>query len=234
MIGHPRSENPDLGHPWVKLLTTDGLNAVEDVAAMGVGCGESGMVEVVGWVMGHAELFHNAAGAEVGGNGKGDDLFKSEISERVMKDSACAFSGEALAPVVEGEAPADFDGGVGVEFDGQFEGRNIEADVADEGAGSPEFCRPEAKAMEGEVSSEAMDHAGGFYGIESGGVVLHDAGISVYQSKWGSVREAPAAEQEAVRLEIECRAHGMVLRYHGNLTIKDTASIGLRSVILST
>ena len=39
----------------------DSASAVENVAAEGVGFGEGGVVEVLGGVVGHAELLHDAA-----------------------------------------------------------------------------------------------------------------------------------------------------------------------------
>jgi len=75
-------------------------DAVEDVPAEGVTFREIGVVEVFGGVVGHAEFFHDAAGAEICRDGEGDEVGEIEVLEGVVEDGAGAFGGEALAPVV--------------------------------------------------------------------------------------------------------------------------------------
>jgi hypothetical protein len=153
-------------------LSAGGLYPVEEVAAAGV-------VEVVGGVVGHAQFLHDVEGAEIGGDREGDDFLEVESGEGVVEDGAGAFRGQPLAPVFVGESPADFDCGLGAKRDGQLEGGNVEAYVADEVAGMAKFSCPEAEVMKGKVSFDATDHEAGFYLGEGGGIVLHDAGVGV-------------------------------------------------------
>lgn len=74
--------------------------AVEDVAAERVAFREAGVVEVVGGVVGHGELFHDAAGAEICRDGEGDEACEVEGVEGVMENGAGAFGCQAAAPVV--------------------------------------------------------------------------------------------------------------------------------------
>ena len=82
---------------WFSGLTI--ADAVEDVATEGVAFREIRVVEVFGGVVRHAELFHDAAGAEICRDGEGDEARELEGVEGVVEDGAGTFSGEALAPV---------------------------------------------------------------------------------------------------------------------------------------
>jgi len=150
------------------------------------------MVEVVGGIVGHGELFHDATGAMVGRDGEGDDLGKCEGGEAVVEDGAGAFRGQAGAPVLGGEAPADFDAG----REGSFEGGNVEADEAREVAGGAGFDSPEAEAVADEVGFDELDHAMGFGGSEECRKVLHHAGVGVDAREGRLVSGSPAAEFE--------------------------------------
>jgi len=58
------------------------------------------VVEVCVRIVDHAELFHDAAGALVPGDGEGNETGELEGVEGVMEDGTGAFGGEALTPVV--------------------------------------------------------------------------------------------------------------------------------------
>ena len=107
-----------------------------------------------------------------------------------MENRACALRGEALAPVVGREAPGYFDR----RHEGGFEGRGVEADVADEGSRFDELGGVGAEAAKFEVEIDAGDEGVGFLRGEGGGVVLHDAGVGVDGLEREAVGFAPGAE----------------------------------------
>ena len=76
------------------------VDPVEDVTAQRVAFRQVRVVEVRVRIMNHAELFHDAAGALVPGDGEGNETGELEGVEGVMEDGAGAFGGETLAPVV--------------------------------------------------------------------------------------------------------------------------------------
>ena len=58
------------------------------------------MVEIVGGVVRHAELFHHAARAQISGEGERDEARELERIEGVIDDGARAFCRETAAPMV--------------------------------------------------------------------------------------------------------------------------------------
>ena len=75
-----------------------------------------------------------------------------------------------------------------------FEGRGVEADVADESSGFDEFGGVGAVAVNFEVEIDAGDEGVGFLRGEGGGVVLHYAGVGVDCLEGEAVGWAPGAE----------------------------------------
>lgn len=136
---------------------------------------EERVVEVVGGIVSHAEFFHDAAGAEIGGDSEGDERGESESAGGVADNFAGGFGAEAVSPVSGREPPADFD--AGSEMRG--EGGDGEADVADEGVGGAEFEGAEAEAMALEVGLDAVGEGVAFVGGEGRGEELHDERIGV-------------------------------------------------------
>ena len=71
--------------------------------------GDSGVIEVFGGIAGHAELFHDATGAEIGRDGEGDNFVEREGGEGVMQESLCALCGVAAAPGGPAQPVAELD-----------------------------------------------------------------------------------------------------------------------------
>lgn len=98
--------------------------AIEYVAAERMAFRQAWMVEIVIRVVGHAELFHHAAGAQVLRNCEGNDAVEAQFLKRVADHSARAFSRKSATPEIECEPPADFNCG----HEGRVKIRNREAD----------------------------------------------------------------------------------------------------------
>ena len=155
------------------------------------------MVEVVGGIVGHAELLHDPAGLRVGDAGVGDELGEVEGVEAVAEGGGGGLGGVALAPEGAGDAPAEFDGGgeVGLIAD------VVEAYGADELAGAGGFCGPEADAVFGLVGDLAVDPGVGQGGGGHGEEELLEAWVLGHGEKGGAVLVLPGAEGEAGGLE---------------------------------
>ncbi len=152
------------------------------------------MVEIVGRVVGHAELFHDMTRALVADGGHGDDLGEFQRLEAIGERGLCALGGIAVAPVLIREPPADFDTGgkVGREPWGG------EADEADKLSKTRHLDRPEAEAFLGEVRLDSVYHRVAFGGREGAGEALHHARVGVEGSKRRTVAGTPAAQEQAV------------------------------------
>jgi hypothetical protein len=77
------------------------------VRAQRVAFGEARVLEIIGGRAGHAEFFHDAARAKVGGHGEGDHFRQRQLLEGVAQATARAFGGEAPIPMRGGQPPAD-------------------------------------------------------------------------------------------------------------------------------
>lgn len=172
------------------------------MAAQSVTWRQVGVVEVVGGVIGHAELFHHAAGAQVFGNGEGDEAVELKGVEGLINDGARALSRQAAAPAIGGKTPADFD----CRHERCVKVWDIEADKADEGSVFNQLCGVETEAVAVEMLLDAGDEIVGLLRQEQAGHELHDAWISVDGLKRDAVRFAPAAEVEPVCGEGYCHA----------------------------
>ena len=57
------------------------------------------VIEIVARIVGHAEFFHHAAGAQVSRNREGNETVKTQLLKSVAGHGAGAFSGKSPAPV---------------------------------------------------------------------------------------------------------------------------------------
>lgn len=155
--------------------------------------GEFGMVEIVCWVVMHSDSFHDGAGAEVGGDGEGDDLWKAEDVETVAKRGEGAFGGVPAAPVFMSDAPADFDCGSKVSLERYV----VEADESDELGDFGNRNGPWSPFLPLEDFCEFLCEAIALGTVEELGEVLHDAGVGVEAGKGLKIGFSPRAEDEA-------------------------------------
>ena len=155
------------------------------------------VVEVITRIVGHAELFHDAARALVADGGHGDDFGELEGLEAVGERGLCALGGVAVAPVPGSEPPADLD--TGGEVSGKARGG--EADEADKLRKTRHLDRPEAEAFLGEVRLDTVYHRVALGGREGAGEALHHAWVGVEGGKGRTVARAPAAQEKAVGLD---------------------------------
>ncbi len=158
---------------------------------------EQWVIEVIGGVVDHAELFHDVAGALVADGGHGDDLGKLESVEAVGERGLCALGGVAVAPVLIGEPPANLDTGREV----GAEARGGEADEADKLRDAGHLDRPDTEAFLSKVRLDTVCDGIALGGREGAGKALHHARVGVEGGKGRTVARAPAAQEQAVGLD---------------------------------
>jgi len=104
--------------------------------AQGMVQGQARMIEVRAGIVNHAQIFHYAARAHILGNCERDEAVEAGGLKSKADDRAGCFRGQAAAPVVEREAPANFHRG----HERRVEGWNREADEPDERLPLKKFC----------------------------------------------------------------------------------------------
>ena len=67
------------------------------------------MIEIVRRVVGHPDFLHHASRLCVGDDREGDDLVEAEGRETMLERRQGRLGGVAMAPMLMGDAPADFD-----------------------------------------------------------------------------------------------------------------------------
>lgn len=80
---------------------------IQDVAAQRMALGYVGVVEIVRWILSHAELLHHAPGAQIRRDGHGDQFFEASHLERVADYFPSACGGQAARPILGRQAPAN-------------------------------------------------------------------------------------------------------------------------------
>src|SRR5262249_183025 len=104
-----------------------------------------------------------------------------------------AFAGIALAPVIAGEPPADFDAGSEV----GFELWNDKAHEADKGRHARHFDRPQTESVPLEVHGNSFGGGIAFRAIKDVGKELHHTRIGIERGERSKVRRDPRAEKQA-------------------------------------
>src|SRR5687767_9754345 len=109
------------------------------------------MVEILRWIVCHAEPLHDLAGPPIGRHGIGDDLVELQGVEAEGQRGAGALRCVTVTPVAGREAPADLHAGREV----RLEGRNHQAHEARERRDPGYFYGPEGEAVVGQVRLDA-------------------------------------------------------------------------------
>src|SRR5437588_3606941 len=123
------------------------------MAAQRVSLRQVWMIEVVGRIVCHTELFHDPSRPPVAGNGKRNQIFKSQNSKRVPRYSPRTFSCQPLAPIFGRKAPSNFDAW----GENCPEARNSQPDITNEGVFLPQFRRTQPETALSEVRLNIID-----------------------------------------------------------------------------
>ena len=168
------------------------LNSIEDLTAQGMFLGQSRVIEIRGWIVDHSDVFHHAARAQIFGNCERDQAVESSGLKGVADNRAGCFSGQAVPPVVEREAPANLHRG----RERRVERWDGEADEADERLLLKKLGGKQAEAVTLEMLLYVGNQVVGLAWREQAGHKLHDARVGVHRPKRLTVRGAPAPKLE--------------------------------------
>ena len=91
------------------LLPCHEREAIENLPVDGVAGWDKGVVEVVAWVVGHADPLHDPTRPVVPDGCERHDLAKPKAGESEVQRRRACLSRVAVAPRFLDEAPADFD-----------------------------------------------------------------------------------------------------------------------------
>ena len=150
-----------------------------------------GMVEIIRFVMRHAELFHNPARAGIGGDCEGDNLRKTELGETEIKRGIGRLRRIALTPIIFGDAPADF------HARGKMRGetRHDETCKPDEGGNAGQFDGPEGEAAFGLVLPDARGLTIALCRAQRAGKEFADMRIGIEGAEGRKILIPPRAQQ---------------------------------------
>src|SRR5713101_9601225 len=145
------------------------------------------MVEIVGGVASHADLFHHAPGPQVCRHREGHQVFESQKFEGMADNSLSSFRREAAAPVIGGQPPADFD----TRSEMRFESGYRQSDESNELPVFPQFGGIQAEAVLAKMIFDVVGQEVAFSAREAAGHELHDPRIGVQTREWFAVAPIP-------------------------------------------
>jgi hypothetical protein len=158
-----------------------------------VALGDQRVVEIAGPVAPHPQLFHDADGAQILGNGEGHDLAEPRFFESVAHRLTGALGGQPPTPELRAEAPADLHARRKM----RCEARHREPDEARQFAGLDQFGGPQSEAMFREVRFHAIDAGVAFGPRQAGGEEQHHPRVGVDAVERFAIIRPPTAEKEA-------------------------------------
>jgi len=133
------------------------------------------MLEVVCWIMGHAEAFHYTARAHVLWHRERDNFLQRERAKSERNRGARCFCRIAASPEVHSNTPAHLN----ARREMGLERRNCKTHKSDEWASLAHLHGPQPEAMAIEMRSDALDQSIALGTRQSTREVLHHSSISV-------------------------------------------------------
>jgi len=155
--------------------------------------GNERVIEIARPVAPHSQLFHDADGAQVLGNGEGHDFAEIRFFESVPHRLARALGRHALSPEPRAEAPADFH----ARREMRCEAGHREPYETGQFASLDEFGGPQAEAVFHEVGFDAVDGGVALRARQAGGEEQHHPRVGVDAVERLPIFRPPAAEQKA-------------------------------------
>src|SRR5580658_4511780 len=131
------------------------------------------VVEIVGGVVGHAQLFHHPPQPPIRWNRESDDFRKLHVVESEAENGLSAFGSQALSPKLGAQEPADLDARSEMRFVGDVSHSN----EADELAGGAQFGGEERESVLRLMGFDACYEGIGFFARERSRVEFHYARV---------------------------------------------------------
>lgn len=156
--------------------------------------GKLWMVEIVGWIVNHADLLHDAARCVVLRHGERHDFTEAQPAECVARDGLGALGGEARAPMLSRKPPTYLDAGGKM----RVERGHGKPDEADERIVRvvKALGREEAEAMPLEARSNSRCQAIALTSPECRRQVARDLRIGVQGGEGRQVLIAPRTQEQ--------------------------------------
>src|SRR5580692_2634384 len=154
------------------------------------------VVEVLGWIRGHADPPHQRLRATVQCHGDSDDLRQTQDVEAVLERCQRRLGGVAMAPRRSRQPPGDLDTG-----ERHLLFHSAQPGEADELAGSADLDRPEAKAVAVQVVLEGENPRRGLLEGQRWPEVLPDLRIGVHRRPRCEIGLPPAAHDQSFSVD---------------------------------
>jgi hypothetical protein len=176
------------------------VQAIEYVAAKGMALRQLRVIEVVGRIAGHADLFHYAAGSNVRGGGEGNEGLQRQRFKRVAHHCLGCFRRESASPILRGQPPPNFHARRKM----RLEGRYRKPRKSNECALRTQLERIQPRSMLTEMILNAIGQEIAFSGREPRGHELHHPSVGIEARKRLAVAWLPISQQQA--LCFDCHA----------------------------
>src|SRR5262245_44514896 len=142
-------------------------------------CRYQGMIEIVAWIMGHANVFHHTARRSVRGHCQRNNLRKIQAIKSKVQDGSRCLRSVALIPVLRCDTPTNFHTRSEVRFESWYQQSN----ASDEWIHIRYLNNPKAEAMPCPVRLDTIDNGVTLLPRQHGRKIFHDAWICTQCSK---------------------------------------------------
>jgi len=163
------------------------------MASQGMPLGQARMVEVLGRIADHAQLFHHPARALIFRNSKRDQPGKSKPSKSMLNDGLCPLRCQTAPPIVRTEPPADFDS----RHKGRVERWHGKPNKPEKHTVFKQLGGKQAKSAPLEMLFNAVDHLVRLLRRQQSRHALHHPRVGIQPLKRLPVRVPPATQQQA-------------------------------------
>lgn len=164
--------------------------AIKHMGPNGVALGKSWMLKIFTRIVLESQSFHQAARANIGWHGEGDNLLKLKAVESKFQCSAGGPISQVATPELAPKSPTDFC----ARREWGSEVRNIQARKAGEGSVYLYGPKPPAALIDG--ASKLVEGSCGFSSVAQGREVAHDFRIGIHGGEWIQIGIFPLAQED--------------------------------------
>jgi hypothetical protein len=175
------------------LSTIGQADSIQQVTTQGIALIEHGMVEVITWIVCHAQSLHDPARADILRHREGDDLAHCQMVATIVEDGARRFSGISVIPVLTRQSPADLDAGREV----RLKARNCKANHPRKCSHPRNLHCPKPKAVLRKMSLDAINGRIAICSCHAR-KKLTDARIGIQGRERIAVFDSPASQKQSM------------------------------------
>lgn len=178
-------------------------NAVQHMLAQRVIASEVRVFEVILDGVMHTNGLHDLLRRQIGPGRERHHLLQRQTIECAAQGGPGGLTGVTQAPVLAGQAPADFHR----RREGRFETHDAQTGKTDELTAIFTLQGPESEAMLGEMPAHPADQRRAFQTAQGRRKVAHDLRIGTHRRKCRQIIVAPLTQQQARAFELQYRLH---------------------------